>query len=262
MSSVYSQGIKIHYEVEGQGIPLVLHHSFAQNLEVWYATGYVAALKPDYQLILIDSRGHGASDKPHDAAAYSLQARATDVVTVLDALGVERTHYFGYSLGGWVGFGLARYAPERVHSLILGGAQPYGQDMSLYRQMLGQGLAASLKLIEQTAGISLPETVKQRFLQNDAQALLAAYWHDRPDISTILPGMAMPCLLFSGEADSLSPAIQRCAEELLQATFIGLPGLNHFQLGLQIKLMLPHLTEFLAKLYECAARSKSRVAIR
>jgi pimeloyl-ACP methyl ester carboxylesterase len=246
MPSVYNRGVHIHYEVAGVGPPLVLHHGFSQSLETWYATGYVEALKPTYRLILIDSRGHGTSDKPHDPDAYGLKERATDVVSVLDALDIGQAHYFGYSLGGWVGFGLAKYAPERVSSLSLGGAQSYGQDMGLYREMLEQGLADCLAVLEKAVGISVPEEMRKRFFENDAQALLAAYWHDRPDISDLLPTMTMPCLLFAGEADPLHPAIQRCAAELPKATFFTLPGLNHYQVAFQIRRVLPELTKFLA----------------
>jgi pimeloyl-ACP methyl ester carboxylesterase len=45
---------------------LVLQHGFTDSLETWYDLGYVEALKPQYRLILIDARGHGASDKPHE----------------------------------------------------------------------------------------------------------------------------------------------------------------------------------------------------
>jgi pimeloyl-ACP methyl ester carboxylesterase len=78
----------------------------------------------DLKVILTDARGHGRSDKPHEPAAYDLRLRAMDVATVLDHLGLPTANYFGYSMGGWIGFGLAKYAPERARSLILGGAHP------------------------------------------------------------------------------------------------------------------------------------------
>ena len=73
-------GIRIHYETEGQGPPLVLHHWSLATLESWYDYGYVSALKDDYRLVLLDARGHGASDKPHRPEAYDLQKRVEDVV--------------------------------------------------------------------------------------------------------------------------------------------------------------------------------------
>ena len=70
MPCANNEGVRIYYEVEGQGPPLVLMHGITDSLEVFRLVGYVEALKSDYRLILIDARGHGASDKPHDSDAY------------------------------------------------------------------------------------------------------------------------------------------------------------------------------------------------
>ena len=57
-----NQGVRIHYQVEGDGPPLVLQHGFFWSVEGWYRVGYVDTLRTSYRLILIDARGHGASD--------------------------------------------------------------------------------------------------------------------------------------------------------------------------------------------------------
>jgi pimeloyl-ACP methyl ester carboxylesterase len=101
-------GIRIHYEVCGAGPPLVLQHGFTQCLEDWLECGYVAALQSKYRSVLIDGRGHGQSDKPLDEAFYTLEQRVADVTTVLDVSGIERAHFWGYSMGGLIGFGMAR----------------------------------------------------------------------------------------------------------------------------------------------------------
>ena len=102
-----NDGVRIHYRVEGQGPPLVLQHGFSESVVDWYEAGYVDALRSDYRLILIDARGHGASDKPHDPDAYELERRVTDVVAVLDGLAIKKAVFWGYSMGGWIGFGTA-----------------------------------------------------------------------------------------------------------------------------------------------------------
>src|SRR2546428_8812553 len=138
---VTNQNVRIHYQIEGElGPPLVLQHGFSNSLETWYYAGYVQALQHDYQLILIDARGHGASDKPHDPEAYVLQSRAGDIVAVLDHLHITHAYFFGYSMGGWIGFGLAQYAPERFHALIIGGSHPYARSMDPQRQILRKAL--------------------------------------------------------------------------------------------------------------------------
>jgi pimeloyl-ACP methyl ester carboxylesterase len=137
-----NRGIRIHYRVEGEGPPLILQHGFTQSIDDWYDFGYVDALKRDYRLILLDARGHGQSDKPHDPSAYRLNKRVADVTSVADA-GVAKAHFWGYSMGGWIGFGMAKYAPGRVDCLVIGGAHPYARDESQVREFLRAHLGDS-----------------------------------------------------------------------------------------------------------------------
>lgn len=244
-SSVNNQGVRICYRVEGQGPSLILQHGFSESLESWYWKGFVDTLKQEYQLVLIDGRGHGASDKPHNPEAYRLENYVADIICVLDELDIDKTHYFGYSQGGRIGFGLAKYDPERIRSLIIGGAHPYDQSMALYRLMLEDDLETCLYNLEKVVGAQVPEVVIKCFFRNDIEALRAAYRNDRPDISEVIPLMTMPCMLFAGEDDSLYPTIRRCACELPKATFLGLAGMSHIQAGLKLKEVLSHLIKFL-----------------
>jgi pimeloyl-ACP methyl ester carboxylesterase len=242
-----NRGVRIYYEVEGEGSPLVLGHGFSDTLESWREYGYAERLGKGHRLVLIDARGHGASDKPHDPEAYGLEQRPADVVAVLDDLGINRAHYFGYSLGGWIGLGLAKYAPERIRSLVIGGAQPYGQSMELYRQGLTRGIKGWVAVVEKMLGSPVTPETKERLLGNDVRALLASVTDDRPDISGILPAKTIPWLLYAGEADPLRPLVERCASELPNARFFSLPGLNHIQGAVRSDLVLPQVVEFLAK---------------
>src|SRR5437016_5998100 len=117
---------RIYYEVEGEGPPLILQHGFGQDLNDWRDFGWVAALQNDFRLILIDARGHGASEMSYDPNDYRFESLAGDVVVVLDSITVEKAHFFGYSRGAHIGCALAKYAPQRVLSLILGGLFPHG----------------------------------------------------------------------------------------------------------------------------------------
>jgi pimeloyl-ACP methyl ester carboxylesterase len=247
MPHANNDGTCIYYEVEGYGPPLVLAHGFSDGLEGWREYGYAEVLEKEHRLILIDARGHGRSDKPYNPQAYGLEQRLADVVAVLDELGIDRAHYFGYSLGGWIGLGLAKYAPERLRSLIIGGAQPYGQSMQLYRQGLTGGIEGWVAVVEKMLGSPVTPKMKERLLSNDVQALLASVADDRPDISGILPTLTMPCLLYVGEADPLHSLVERCASEVPNGRFFSLPGLNHIQGTVRSDLVLPQVVEFLAK---------------
>src|ERR1700752_2116936 len=121
MPRVDNKGISIHYRVEGNGPPLILQHGFSDSSETWSERGYVAALKPKYRLVLIDFRGHGQSDKPHDPASYEAKGFASDIVAVLDDLGMKTATYWGYSMGGGAGFALAQLAMDRVACFVIGG---------------------------------------------------------------------------------------------------------------------------------------------
>jgi pimeloyl-ACP methyl ester carboxylesterase len=99
-----NNGVKIYYEVEGEGPPLVLAHPLTASLNSWKRDKFPDALRKDFQLILFDARGHGQSDKPGEASAYAVTTMANDVLTLLDTIGIRTTHYFGYSMGAKIGF--------------------------------------------------------------------------------------------------------------------------------------------------------------
>jgi pimeloyl-ACP methyl ester carboxylesterase len=92
MPYVNNQGVRIYFEVKGEGPPLVLHHGTLGNSRDWTSFGYAADLARDHRLIIMDARGHGRSDKPHDPAAYDLPLRVADVTAVLDNLEINRAN--------------------------------------------------------------------------------------------------------------------------------------------------------------------------
>src|SRR5690349_17922422 len=106
MPFAIGSGVRIHYEVEGSGPPLVLHAGFMGSIPDWRDAGYVDALNGENTLVLLDPRGQGESEKPHETAAYVPEQRVADVLAVMDALGIARADFLGYSMGGRVGFDL------------------------------------------------------------------------------------------------------------------------------------------------------------
>ncbi len=248
MPYVSSQGLRIHYQVEGKGPALILHHGFGDSLESWYELGYVEALKEAYRLILIDARGHGASDKPHEPEAYSFPNVAADIVAVLDALATAKAHYFGFSMGGKNGFAVAAYAPERLHSLIVlaasASAQAHGP-LDLWIDSLRQGPQAVVSIWETDTSIS--PALRQRLLSNDVEALIAQRIQRKDPLSfnDILPTLTMPCLLMVGEADAAYAVVQACSRLIPNATFISFPNLGHMGSFLNGSELVGHLQAFL-----------------
>jgi pimeloyl-ACP methyl ester carboxylesterase len=98
----------------GQGPPAVLLHGGALTAHTW---DYVAiALRADFRLVALDLRGHGASDWADD---YSIESCATDLMAVIDGLGIERAYLVGMSLGGMVACEFALRHPDRTESLAM-----------------------------------------------------------------------------------------------------------------------------------------------
>lgn len=94
---------------------LVLANSIATTLHMWDST--IPALATHFRVLRYDLRGHGQSDAP--TGDYSLDRLGRDVLELLDGLQVQRAHFLGLSLGGFVGQWLAIHAPERIDRLIL-----------------------------------------------------------------------------------------------------------------------------------------------
>ena len=114
-------GAKIYYEIEGEGPPVIMIHGFSGNLEInWKQTNWVRVLKEDYRLILLDCRGHGKSDKPHNESYYG-HKMTEDVVKLIEHLSIDKANFLGYSMGASIVFRLLLSSPHLFISAILGG---------------------------------------------------------------------------------------------------------------------------------------------
>src|ERR1700737_3780085 len=115
-------GVRLHYELEGNGPPLLLHLGAGCDCDLWRAAGYVEPLAKKYQCILFDHRGHGTSDRPREVAANHIDRYVDDVGALLDHLRMDWVHFWGWSNAMFVACAVAERFPARVRSLILGGA--------------------------------------------------------------------------------------------------------------------------------------------
>lgn len=109
--------VRIAYRFDGaEDLPvLILSNSIGTSYHMW--DGEVDALSQHFRVLRFDTRGHGQSGVP--AGAYSLDRLGRDVLELMDALGVQRAHFLGLSLGGFIGQWLGIHAPERIDRLIL-----------------------------------------------------------------------------------------------------------------------------------------------
>ncbi len=244
--------IRIHYRVEGTGPPLLIVPGFSDSVESWYEYGYVKSLSADYRLILVDPRGHGASDKPHDPEAYGSTMMVLDFVSVLDACHVEQAHVYGYSMGGWLALVMAKLRPGRLRSLIVGGMSPVenSEPSELDEQIVAlvdQSAEAFVKVWESQSAIS-PE-LRSRLLANDTAALNALQRNEESvSVDDLLTTFGRPYLLIMGENDEMYPTLKEHSRELPQGSVVSLPGLNHLQAFQRSDLVIPIITGFLAQL--------------
>lgn len=115
MPHAQTNNIKLYYELHGRGEPLVLIPGLGYDGWMWHLM--IPGLAERYQVIRIDNRGVGQSDKP--AGPYTAAMLAADVVGLLDALGLPKAHIMGHSMGGFIAQALAIDYPERVDRLVL-----------------------------------------------------------------------------------------------------------------------------------------------
>lgn len=149
----------------GDGPAVVLLHGFGAQWRPTQWTYMLHALLPQFRVIGVDIRGHGRSDKPHEAEAYGTLL-ADDVMRVLDAAGVERAHVVGYSLGGIIALKTAARHPDRVASTTL-----LGQGWLSSAELRGMAEGARQLLAVDTT--ALPEHQREGFRRNDVTALVA-----------------------------------------------------------------------------------------
>ncbi|MGH9682754.1 MAG: alpha/beta fold hydrolase [Candidatus Acidiferrales bacterium] len=119
-----NQGIKIYWDEQGQGVPILLIMGLGWTSDLWHRTRPVLSRR--YRTIAFDNRGVGRSDVPE--GPYPIAQMASDAATVLDAAGVDSAHLFGMSMGGMIAQEFALQYPKRVRSLILGCTAPGGRE--------------------------------------------------------------------------------------------------------------------------------------
>jgi pimeloyl-ACP methyl ester carboxylesterase len=235
-----SNGVKIHYLVQGQGEPVLLIHGFAVNDQLqWVMPGISRALAKDYQVIMYDNRGHGRSGKPHDAKQYG-QEMVDDVVRLLDHLKIPRAHVVGYSMGGFITLKLLTLHPERFLTATLGGAgQPQTQDLRFVAELadsLDQGKGFR-PLLERLTPKGQPKPTEEQMKGinqmistfNDVKALAATVrgFKDFTIVEDKLKTNQVPTLALIGVLDPLKEGVDDLKGRMANLKVVGIDGADH-----------------------------------
>jgi len=110
-----ANGVKLCYEVFGEGYPLFLIHGFGAKKESWIAQ--IPDLSQHFKVIRLDNRGAGKSERPD--AEYTMGVFADDINGLMEHLGIEKANIAGWSLGGMIVQNFVLMYPERVNKIIL-----------------------------------------------------------------------------------------------------------------------------------------------
>ncbi len=205
--------------------PVILHHGLAQCALDWQEAGWCSVFG-NRAVYAIDALGHGQSDRPDSRAAYSVEGRADTVIKIADDISAESFIFFGFSMGGRVGFELALSHPDRIERLIVGGM--HGLRPSIDRRNLERRISvlrsSKWRLVERAVGAH-----RSNFHNNTPEALALSTeavldWRGADDR---LPQLKAPTLIYCGEQDSLLEYARQTAELIPGCQFESLPDTGH-----------------------------------
>lgn len=242
MAYVEREGLRIGFDVIGDGPAVVLLHSFLCSGEMW--RGQVGPLAACYRVINIDCRGHGASSPA--SKAFTLYDLMDDAFAVLDALGVDQAVWAGLSIGGMIALRAALRAPHRLRALVLIDTDAGSEGLS--NQLKYKALAALVHIfgsgpvLPQIARLMFGPTTRReqpdlvaewvdRFSHVDIPSALLALraLNERDDLSPKLAEVDLPALVLVGSEDhSLPPErSRRLAGALPRAWLVEIQGAGH-----------------------------------
>jgi pimeloyl-ACP methyl ester carboxylesterase len=217
-----TDGVGLAVEVTGSGPGLLLVHGFGGAKEDF--ADHVPALARDHTVVVFDHRGHGASDKPADRAAYSLDRMATDVLEVADACALDTFRVLGHSMGGMVARRLVLRTPERVEAFVMmdstAGPIP-GFDPELMEigadVAFTQGKAALKELLDMAPVLETPAYLRaldelpgyREFVERKWDDLSEIMWgamvlemaRQPDDLPALAAAVRVPTLVLVGEQD-------------------------------------------------------------
>jgi 3-oxoadipate enol-lactonase len=218
VSVAVRDGVRIAYEVRGDGAPLVFVHGLAYDRHGWGPLP--SLLEQDFRVVLIDNRGVGESDAP--PGPYTVAELAADVACVLDTEDIGRAHLFGVSLGGYVAQEFALTYPQRVDRLVLASTAPGGprshpmraRGVEAFRRFPTLGREEGLRLlVENSLGDGAvqarPELVEEIYAYRLAHAPTLEAWQAQASAGATFDAydrvsqIAASTLVLSGDDDNV-----------------------------------------------------------
>ncbi len=208
---------RVHYyeaepRIPGGGIPIVLIHGLGDRGESW-APMLTRLKRAGFHVYALDLLGYGRSPRPADGD-YTMPGEAKFVFDFIQALGLQKTHIGGWSMGGWVAMDLAHAHPEVVDRVVLFDAaglkfEP-AYPLTIFNPQDAAGAQRLWSLMEPEAK-PLPKSVGEdlvRGLQKQKEIVgksLTAMTTSKEFVDAYLPTMSQPLLIVWGSLDKLTP---------------------------------------------------------
>lgn len=231
MARFDSDGVEIAYYVEGEGPPVLLIHGFASSVQAnWIDTGWVSTLvDAGYQVIAIDNRGHGASEKLYDPADYSAPVMAQDAARLIRYLGFDRVHVMGYSMGARISAFLTMDEQEMVDTVVLAGLAE--------KMITGVGGAEQIATALEADDVkSVRDPVSRAFrlfaeqTGSDLKALAACMRSSRQTITEDELGrIEVPVLVAVGTEDTIAGKPELLVNAVQNGQALLIPGRDHMR---------------------------------
>ena len=229
MPNFQHDDVEIAYLDEGAGEPIVLVHGFASNRQVnWVNPGWVNTITgAGRRAIALDNRGHGASSKLYDPAAYHSVMMAEDARALLDHLRIERADVMGYSMGARLVTFLTINHPGRVRSVVIGGmGSRMVEEVGLPDKVAAALEAPSLADISDPTGRLFRSFAEQT--KSDLKALAACIRGNRQTLSREqVAGIRVPVLVAIGTEDKVAGSAQKLAAIIPGARALDIPNRDH-----------------------------------
>jgi pimeloyl-ACP methyl ester carboxylesterase len=246
MAAFHNGTVEIAYLDEGHGEPIVLVHGFASNKDVnWVQPGWVATLtRAGRRVIALDNRGHGQSTKLYDEAEYHTDLMASDVAALIAHLKLNRADVMGYSLGARICAVLAVRHPERVRSVVLGGAGIRLVHTAGLRDEIADSLEApSIDAVTDPIGRTFRLFAEQT--KSDLKALAACLRGSRQALAREeLAAIHVPVLVVVGTKDDIAGSGPELAKLIPHGLALDIPGRDHM-LAVGDKVYKNGVVEFL-----------------
>ena len=241
-------GVEIAFLDEGQGEPIVLVHGFASTAHVnWLYPGWVATLvEAGRRVVALDNRGHGASSKLYDPAAYHSTCMAQDVRALLDHLELTRVDMMGYSMGARITAFFAIAYPMRLRLAVFGGLGIHLVDGIGLPESIADALdAPSLADVRDPVGHKFRAFAEQT--KSDLRALAACIRGSRQSLTREqVAAIRAPVLVAVGTEDEVAGSASELAALLPSGRALDIPRRDHM-LSVGDKIFKAGVLRFLAE---------------